>query len=98
MATQLDTGITLPFGSKVRCRQVDMFGLQGRDPHPTPADVGFTGVIMENMVEHDDGTTDENVAPGTPLPEESTVYYTVIAPDGRKLVFAPWELELIALP
>lgn len=37
--------MALALGSKVRCTYVDMYGFQGREKHPTQADIGFEGYV-----------------------------------------------------
>lgn len=84
-------------GTQVRCTNVDMFGLCGRDPHPTEEDVGFTGCVVGNTVERVDpdgyfGRSDD-VAPGTETSEEDTVVYAVQDASGRVLRLASYEIE-----
>jgi hypothetical protein len=42
---------TLALGTKVRLVSVDKFGFVGREKHPTQADIGFEGYIMD--IAHD---------------------------------------------
>lgn len=101
----------LPFGARVRLSSVDTNGYCGRDHHPDVNDIGFLGVITENVVWRSNGClmlqdTQENVTPGTELRQDDTygedddsvmdeAMYTVIAPDGRKLECMWFELEVI---
>lgn len=101
----------LPFGARVRLSSVDLFGHCGRELHPTSEDIGFLGVVTENVVDTYTGDggvlkVRENAPPGTVLRQdadfgdhEHTIFeeacYTVVAPDGRKLECMGFELELI---
>jgi hypothetical protein len=42
---------TLALGTKVRLVSVDKYGFVGREQHPTQADIGFEGIIMD--IAHD---------------------------------------------
>lgn len=96
-----DATIVLPFGTRVRMRDLDRYGLLGRDLHPTPEDLGFTGVIVSNLVDLSgaepprEEIVDMDVDPGTPIPEDAVILYTVLAPDGRKLELASYEVEVV---
>lgn len=87
-----DPTIVLSFGARVRMTSHDPYGLNGRELCPSKADIGFTGVIVSNAVETD-GDVAIDVAPGTATPEESYIMYTVLAPDGRRLELASYEVE-----
>jgi hypothetical protein len=97
-----DETIVLPFGTKVRMTSLDRHGLLGRDLHPMPSDMGFTGVIVSNLVDLSgvepprDEIVDVDVAPGTAIPEDAVIIYTVRAPDGRKLELASYEVEVVS--
>lgn len=84
-----DCTVVLSFGAKVQMTSFDAYGLNGRDLHPAKTDIGFTGVIISNLVENE-GEVFTDVAPGTLTP--GYIVYTVLAPDGRKLELASYEV------
>ena len=86
----------LPFGTKVRLTSIDKYGLNGRDLHPTDADIGFEGVVYKNCIGDCDGDHQENVAPGTRLPFEGYIVYFVVDSMGRSLELASWEIEILS--
>jgi len=90
-----DPTVILPFGARVRLVEIDQYGLLGRDPHPQKEDLGFTGVVVSNTVENDDDV-DHDVKPGTGLPEEALVIYSVRAPDGKQFDLASYEVEVVS--
>lgn len=91
----------LPFGTRIVVTCVDMNTFLGRDDHPSPDDVGFTGVIVENLVEHyddhgDDSYITKNVAPGTHVfHDDDCVFYTVLGSNGKRLCLFTEELEVL---
>lgn len=91
----------LPFGTRIVITSVDMHTFLGREKHPSPDDVGFTGVIVENLVEYYDDMGEqyvqkENVAPGTRvLNEDDYVFYTVIGPNGRRVCVNAYEFDVL---
>lgn len=97
-----DPTVVLPFGARVRMTSFDPYGLLGRELHPKLSDLGFTGVVVSNLVDLS-GTeplreeiVDVDVAPGTAVPEDAVIVYTVLASDGRKLELASNEVELVS--
>lgn len=88
-----DPTIVLPFGTKVRLIDIDEYGLWGRERHPTKDDLGFTGVVTSNVVEND-GDVDVDVEPGTAIPEDAFIVYAVLAPNGKTLDLAGYEVEV----
>lgn len=83
----------LAYGTRVRLVNPDMFGLQGRDLHPEPEDVGFTGVITRNTVESDCRSR-RDVEPETLIDDDVTLVYEVMAANGRCLELASYEVEV----
>lgn len=86
-----------------------MNGYCGREFHPDENDVGFLGVIIENLVMTwgvEDFDPKMNVPPGTEFVSTTLehilggevyhdIMYTVMAPDGRKLELMEHEIEVI---
>lgn len=106
----MNTFTVLPYGSKVQLTNVDMYGYNGRDNHPEPADVGFLGVVVGNFVDvytpdGDPLETKVNVLGGTifgdflqaeeVMTSMAVVCYKVRAADGRVLELMNHEIEAI---
>lgn len=97
----------LPYGTKVRLTNVDMYGFCGRDHHPRPEDVGFLGIIVGNIVDLYDANEageyvsfKQNVPGGVELHndldgEHAFVCYTVVDPSGRRRDLMHFEIEKI---
>lgn len=90
-------------GTRVVCTQVDMYGFNGRDMHPSRDDVGFVGVVQRNLVTrtNDEGVVVivDNVGADTTLTDSNDeffdVCYTVRGDDGRVLEFMDHEIERV---
>lgn len=90
-----------PNGSWVKMTGFDPYGFNGRERHPSEADVGFFGQVVKASVTLCDDdfvmlSHDEDAPDGTELVGEmSFVCYLVRAPSGRLLDLMGHEVELM---
>lgn len=102
----MNTIEVLRYGTQVRMTFLDPYSFNGRENHPSEADVGFVGIVVANQVdlcdeEHMLYSSRANVLGGVEVPKDpdgdfAWICYKVRASDGRELDLMDHEIEVFS--